>query len=172
MAKDSVVVVGTGTMGREHTAAWRAIGLSPACIVGNAERAAALLGNAQGHVCEPVSEAMGRHRTTAIVDVCTPTDRHLPCLEAIGPGPRLVIMEKPLAATLGDAQHLVRIAQALGVRLFPAQLLRFDAGYRALHDRAFRPLRARCAASACAAWPPRRRPRAPGSWTNAEAAAS
>jgi UDP-N-acetylglucosamine 3-dehydrogenase len=60
-----------------------------------------------------------------VVDVCTPTPHHKqPVLAAAGAG-KDIICEKPLARHFSDAEEIVKVCEAAGVRLFVAHVVRF-----------------------------------------------
>ncbi len=64
-----------------------------------------------------------------IVDVVVPEKDHASiAMDAIANG-HSVVIEKPLTTSLADAKALEQAARQVGVRVFPAHLLRFDARY-------------------------------------------
>jgi len=69
-----------------------------------------------------------------VVDVCLPTDLHLPAsLEAIAAGKNL-FCEKPLALNSADASKIVEAAEKAGVFLQVGQAIRFWPEYQALEN--------------------------------------
>lgn len=61
--------------------------------------------------------------------VATPDPSHrLPATTAIEAG-LAVLVEKPLATTIDDAEAIVALARRRGTRLMPGHILRFDSGY-------------------------------------------
>jgi myo-inositol 2-dehydrogenase/D-chiro-inositol 1-dehydrogenase len=122
-----VGVVGAGAISRVHIPAWMALGAT----VGVFSESGA-------------EEVAARYRTRAVssweallagvdvVDICTPTRSHASiALEAIAAG-RQVICEKPLALRTVDAATMIAAADAAGVRLLPAHVVRYFPEYRTM----------------------------------------
>jgi len=123
-----VGVVGTGFMGGTHAAAWIAEGHEVAFLgqdVGRAAAAAASLGATW------VTSLDALLASVDLVDVCTPTDAHVPIALAAAAAGRHVLCEKPLALTVADAERIASACDAAGVRLFVGHVLRYVAEYAA-----------------------------------------
>src|SRR5690606_18946866 len=69
-----------------------------------------------------------------IVDIVSPTPSHPDIARAAFARGRHVVCEKPLAVTASAAQEMTDAARAVGVRLFPAHVVRYFDGYRRLHE--------------------------------------
>src|SRR5690606_38189324 len=69
-----------------------------------------------------------------IVDIVSPTPSHPDIARAAFARGRHVVCEKPLAVTASEAQEMTDAADAAGVRLFPAHVVRYFDGYRRLHE--------------------------------------
>lgn len=67
-----------------------------------------------------------------VVDVVTPTFTHHDIVKAALEAGCDVVCEKPMARTSADAQELVDLAGARGLRLFPAHVVRYFPEYVAL----------------------------------------
>ncbi len=65
------------------------------------------------------------------VSVCTPDDAHRAPCEAAAAAGRHVLVEKPLAMTVADAEAIIAAATKTGVVLLVGHCLRFDPRYRA-----------------------------------------
>lgn len=80
-------------------------------------------------IADPLEAAADRE--VVGVAVCTPEDQHVePALAAIGAGKALVV-EKPLAHSVEDAERISERARARGVPLLAGHILRFDPRYAA-----------------------------------------
>jgi len=123
-----VGIVGAGTMGEVHAAAWRATG-------------ADLVGCTSLHLAqrEALTKRYGIRAFTDyaalldrvdIVDVCVPTLLHGPMVLQAAKASKHVICEKPIALTLEDAEAMIRSCTQAGVRLFVGMVVRFFPQYR------------------------------------------
>lgn len=65
-----------------------------------------------------------------LVDICLPTNLHRDAVIAALRAGKDVLVEKPIALNLRDAQEMVAVAEETGKRLMVAQVLRFMAPYR------------------------------------------
>jgi predicted dehydrogenase len=68
------------------------------------------------------------------IDICTPNALHAPIAIAAAESGKHVIVEKPMATTLEDADAMVAAARKAGVVLMVAHNLRFVPVYHAMHD--------------------------------------
>lgn len=97
----------------------------------NAEAAAARFN--VPHVFDNWQEAVADPAIDAI-DICTPNSLHAPIAIAAARAGKHVIVEKPMATTLADADAMLRAARNNDVTLMVAHNLRFEPVYRAIHD--------------------------------------
>ncbi|MBM7171146.1 Gfo/Idh/MocA family oxidoreductase [Streptomyces sp. G44] len=129
-------LLGAGAIARAHLPGWLALGarVSVHTVDGSAHGLAAEYA-ARGHDVRAVRavdtlDALLADATA--VDVCTPTHTHKElALAAVAAG-RHVVCEKPLALTAHDAEQLASAADAAGVRLHPAHVVRYFPAYAAL----------------------------------------
>jgi predicted dehydrogenase len=135
-------VVGAGHFGRFHALK---VAASPRAVLAgvcdcHAERAAAVAKEAGGIALEwPALLAA----SDAIV-VATPAEAHFAlAAEALRAG-RHVLVEKPIAATLAEAEALAQLARASGRVLQVGHLLRYSAEHRAISTRIARPIYIEC----------------------------
>lgn len=124
-------LVGAGVISHAHLPALLALGRE---VVVCSDRGAPELLAAHGDpahatVVGSFAELLDR---VDVVDVVTPTSTHAGYVEAALRAGKDVVSEKPLARTDADADRLVALADALGRRLFPAQVVRFFPEYAAL----------------------------------------
>ncbi|WP_394428766.1 Gfo/Idh/MocA family protein [Streptomyces sp. SGAir0957] len=131
MARLDVGLIGAGGIARAHLPAWTELGARVTILStdGHAEKLAAQYAAFDVTAVHSLAELLER---STVVDVCTPTftHRHL-TLEAIAAG-KHVVCEKPLALTVAEAREMTDAAEAAGVMLFPAHVVRYFPAYEAL----------------------------------------
>jgi len=128
-----VGIIGAGLMGKIHARAYaRTPGAQVAAIADrHLDRAQALAGEVGGQAGTDI-EAVLHDPSIDLVDVALPTPEHAPVgIAALDAGKHLVV-EKPLAATLSDADALIAAARRAGKFLMVAQVLRFWPEYMAI----------------------------------------
>lgn len=138
MDRLKVGVVGAGHFGRFH--ALKTAGAARAVLVGlfdpDAARAAEI-------ASEAGCAAMGLDELIAAADaviIAAPADAHFDlAMRALGAG-RHVLIEKPIAATLDEADRLAALARARRLVLQVGHLERFSAGHGAVAARMGQPL--------------------------------
>jgi myo-inositol 2-dehydrogenase/D-chiro-inositol 1-dehydrogenase len=127
-----VGIIGAGTMGAVHAAAWRS---TQARLIGcvsaqqsQSDQLAALHGirhyNAFADLLEDVD----------IVDICTPTETHKSIVLEAAQAGKHVLCEKPIALRQEDAEAMIQACQKAGVRFFVCMVLRFFPQYRLAKD--------------------------------------
>ena len=121
-----VGIVGAGFIGQTHLAAWAAEGLPAVVHDVDAGRATELAGRYGARAAGSLEELVD---AVDVVDVCTPTHLHAGVAIAAARAGRHVICEKPMARTLADAEAMLAAADAAGVRLFVAHVVRFFPEY-------------------------------------------
>ena len=171
-----IAVLGLGFMGSTHLKALKNIpGAELAAVVsGDETKLSGDLRSIQGNLGGPGEQmdfsAVRKYRTVEealrdpdieAVDICLPTDRHAPvAIEALRAG-KHVLVEKPMALNVEDAEQMLAEAKAANRVLMTGQVLRFIASYRgasnilrsqklgSVHSALFR---RRCAAPAWSKW--------------------
>jgi predicted dehydrogenase len=133
-----VGVIGAGHFGRFH--ALKIAGSARAVLAGVADldpaRAALVAGEA-GAEALPLADLLGRAQAVVIA---APADAHFDlAAQALRAGCH-VLVEKPLAATLAQADELAGLAAARGLVLQVGHLLRYSAEHEAIASRITRPL--------------------------------
>ncbi|MBI4608900.1 MAG: Gfo/Idh/MocA family oxidoreductase [Candidatus Rokubacteria bacterium] len=142
-----LAVLGCGWIARRHAAAARRLRGEVAVSFASRDPARAEAYRAEFHgvgAYGSYAAAVADPAVDAVI-VCTPHDQHLPCtLLAVAHG-KHVLVEKPIARTLAEADAMIRAARAAGVTLMVAENFRFMPAYRAVRalvaDRAFGTLR-------------------------------
>ena len=125
-----VAVVGVGYMGAIHARTYAAeprahlVGVFDACP-DTARSVAAEVGAA---AFAGLDELLARSDVEA-VSICTPDADHVePTLAALAAG-KHVLLEKPIATTMADADRIVAAADTAAGQLMVAQIVRFDPRY-------------------------------------------
>jgi predicted dehydrogenase len=118
-------VIGVGALGRHHARVWA--GLPGARLVGihdsDAARAAEV---AERHGCRPFADVDSLLAEVDAVSVAVPTvDHHAMSRRALELG-KDVLVEKPMTATLAEADDLVALADARGAVLQVGHIERFN----------------------------------------------
>ncbi|MFQ5897796.1 MAG: Gfo/Idh/MocA family protein [Candidatus Methylomirabilia bacterium] len=134
MERFGLAVLGCGWIAHRHAVAAQALGERIALSFASRDQrraetyrarygGMAAYGSYQAAVTDPAVEG---------VVICTPHDRHLAdALLAVAHG-KHVLVEKPMARTLEEADHMIQAAQAAGVALMVAENFRFMPAFRAV----------------------------------------
>ena len=128
-----IALIGAGWAGSQHAQAIRA--LAPrATLVALAEQDAevAAAKAAEWQVTrwtQEYHELLARDQVDA-VSICLPHSRHAEVAVAAAEAGLHVLVEKPLATTLEEADRMIAAAQQHGVCLMVAENIRFDATYQ------------------------------------------
>ncbi|MBK9155915.1 MAG: Gfo/Idh/MocA family oxidoreductase [Chloracidobacterium sp.] len=141
-SRQKVAVVGVGSLGRHHARNYAELDregrveLAAVCDI-DAAAAAAMSGE---YGCEGLSdwrELIGR---VDAVSIASPTETHseIGCA-FLGSGTH-VLVEKPIAVTLADADRLIAAAESSGAKLMVGQLERFNPAMAALRPHVTDPL--------------------------------
>jgi predicted dehydrogenase len=130
MPREAVVVLGCGWIARRHAAAARRIGLQVAFASRDPLRARAYA-REFGGIAAYGSYAEGlRDPAIAGAIVCTPHDRHLADVLAALEQGKHVLVEKPIARTLHEADRMIGAAREAGRALMVAENFHFMPAFR------------------------------------------
>ncbi|MFI8874088.1 Gfo/Idh/MocA family protein [Streptomyces sp. NPDC055243] len=124
-------LIGAGGIARAHLPGWLELGarVSVYTVDGSAEKLAAEYAGREVAAVASLGELLA---DCAAVDICTPTPTHKElALAAVAAG-RHVVCEKPLALGAADAEEIAAAAEAAGVRLHPAHVVRYFPAYAAM----------------------------------------
>jgi predicted dehydrogenase len=125
-----VAVIGAGFMGERHARIYAGlpdVELVAVCDV--REAAARELASRTGAAAYSDFEALLRRDDLDAVSVCTPDGLHREPTELAARGGRHVLLEKPIATTVADAEAIAAAASRAGVVLLVGHCLRFDPRY-------------------------------------------
>jgi predicted dehydrogenase len=143
MAGVRIAVVGAGHFGRFH--AQKVAASAEATLVGihdrNADRAEAIAAEVGAPALGTLEAAIA---AAEAVIVATPTDAHAAIATAALTAGRHVLVEKPITATLAEADALVALARQKGLVLQVGHLERFSAARGAITRHVSRPLAIEC----------------------------
>jgi UDP-N-acetylglucosamine 3-dehydrogenase len=131
-----VAVVGCGTVARRsHLPGLRSAGADLVAFASrsrrSAQEAARLWGG--GEVLDSWHEVLERSDVDAI-DVCTPNASHAEITVAAARAGKHVLVEKPMACTVDDADRMVEAARSAGTVLMPAHNARFGRPFVAMRN--------------------------------------
>ena len=141
--KIRVAVIGAGAFGRNHARVYRqlqqeGVPVELAAIVDlDGARAAAVAREFGNPPCLSVSELRGRVDAASVV---VPTVEHLRVAQALIGAGIDVLIEKPLAPSLAEADEIIRIAQQTGRVVQVGHLERFNPAVRATVPLLARPM--------------------------------
>lgn len=131
-----VAVIGCGAVARRfHLPAFHGAGLD-AVAFASGSRASAEAARAEwgsGDVCDDWREAISRSDIDA-VDVCAPNHLHAEIAIAASRAGKHVLVEKPIARTVAEADEMIAAAREAGVLLVPAHNVRFAPPFAAARD--------------------------------------
>lgn len=130
-----VLVVGAGFMGSLHARTVQGARRGVLCgVVDRSEPVAQAVGDELGvSAYTDLRQAIEETRPDAAV-IATPDRAHRAPTETALETGLSVLVEKPLATTVDDAEAIAALARRRGARLMPGHLLRFDLRYAQLAD--------------------------------------
>lgn len=121
-----VAILGAGFMGGTHARAWQAIpGVEVAAIYAKSAARAQPLAQSLATTWTDNLANIVNDPSITVVDVCLPSPLHREASEAALASGKHVLLEKPIALTLDDADAIVERAAAAGTRFMVAHVLRF-----------------------------------------------
>src|SRR3954451_21679718 len=125
-----IAIIGCGWAGRHHARAFAAQGATVCWAVDHAlERAEAVAHAYPGALTtNDYNVALADARVDAVA-ICLPHDLHAPTAIAAAQAGKHVLVEKPLAATLEEADQMIAAAAAAQRYLMVAENVRFDPLY-------------------------------------------
>jgi len=130
-----VGIVGCGFMGGTHAEAYRQIeGVTLAGFVDTSEERREEM--AQKHAARGFEtlEQLLDAVDPDIVDVCVPTNLNVRFVEEAAKAGKAVLVEKPIALNLEDADRIISIAKEKGIKIMVAHVLRFWPRYLHIRD--------------------------------------
>src|SRR6266545_4933182 len=105
-----VAVIGVGSLGQHHARVYRELGAE---LIGVADESVARANEiAARHGCEATTDFRGLLKRVDAVSVAVPTLRHFDVVRECLQAGVHVLVEKPITATVPEAEELLRVASA------------------------------------------------------------
>ena len=131
--KLKVAIIGCGWAGSRHAHAFADCGACVAWAVDVDRARAEQLSRLGAQSTTDYRDALADPAVDA-VSICLPHDLHAPvAVEAAGAG-KHILVEKPLAATLDEADRMIAAARQANILLMVAENVRFAPVFRKVHD--------------------------------------
>jgi len=134
--KLKVGVVGVGFIGELHARVFNEIPTADLVAVADPDKERAKKIGERFH-CEYYfsPSELFNHKDIEAVSICVPEMYHAEPAIAAAKAGKHILLEKPIARTVEDAEKIRKAAEDNSVRLMVAHILRFDPRYVQLHDR-------------------------------------
>ncbi|MGN6204852.1 Gfo/Idh/MocA family protein [Humibacter sp.] len=123
----TVAIIGPGTIGAAHAAAWREVGVEVSHLV--SRRADATLQDAPNARAVADLDVVLGDPSVDIVTICTPTPTHREFAVASLRAGKNVLLEKPMALSMDDAEAIAKEAGSSGGVLMVGHVVRFFDAY-------------------------------------------
>jgi len=121
-----VAVVGAGFMGQTHSDGYAKIkDVKIAAIVDKVEPARKKLAEKHGAQHFETLEQCLNAMDVDFVDICVPTNFNLPLVKTAAAAKKHIVLEKPIALNLKEADEIISAAKKAGVKMMVAHVLRF-----------------------------------------------
>jgi len=129
-----VAILGAGFMGSTHARAFHSLpDIEVAGIYAQSDRRAQPLAEELGTTWTGDLDRLIDDESIDAIDVCLPTPQHRPTTEAAIAAGKHVLLEKPIALTVEDADALVQLGESSDHVFMIAHVLRFWPEYLELH---------------------------------------
>lgn len=135
MSKLKIGVIGLGFIGKLHLRIWEEnpnVEVTAICDV--FEPAAKEAAEKYGCAYYTDFNKMFAEADIDAVDICVPEDFHVAPAVAAAKAKKNILIEKPIAKTVKEAEEIKAAADENGVRLMVAHILKFDPRYVQLND--------------------------------------
>lgn len=131
-----VAVIGVGSMGRNHARVYSELPEAQLVAVSDVNPQAAQDATMKygGRAYADYREMLAKE-SPEVVSIAVPTAMHKAVTLAALENGAHVLVEKPIAATLEEGQHLIERAQALGKQLMVGHIVRFNPAIQALKQK-------------------------------------
>jgi len=123
-------IIGTGFMAKTHLEAWRLVkdGTATVIVSRTYEKAKQLASKYGLEASGDIKEILKRDDID-IVDICVPTYLHREYVELAAENNKHILLEKPIATTLEDADKIISVTHKFNVKLMVAHVLRYFSEY-------------------------------------------
>lgn len=121
-----VAVVGAGFMGQTHSDGYAKIpDVKIVAVVDKLEEARKKLAAKFGAQDFESLEECIEKANPDFVDICVPTNFNLPLVKIAAQAKKHIVLEKPLALTLKEADQIISLVKKAGIKFMVAHVLRF-----------------------------------------------
>ncbi len=137
MKQLTFALVGTGFWANYQLPGWQELeGVSCVAAYNRTKSRAQALAEKFGvaRVYDDLVELLDKETSLDFIDICTDVDTHLPFTTMAAERGLNVVCQKPMAASLEDAQALLAVCQANGVKLFINENFRWQAPIRRVKE--------------------------------------
>jgi predicted dehydrogenase len=130
MEKLNIGIIGLGAIGQKHCSAIAALERAKLCAVADINEKV-LSSTAAQYGANPYANVkdMLKHPGLDAVVVATPDDLHRDACVLVAQAGKHILVEKPIATTVEDAQAIINAAETAGVKLMVGFTLRFSLHY-------------------------------------------
>jgi predicted dehydrogenase len=125
-------IIGAGGMGATHARHYRRVPDVEVFFFDSDESKRSTFASA--HQASPTNSVEDLIAQVDAVDICLPTDLHVPIGLLAFEAKKPVFMEKPMAGTLEDGVKLIEAAEAAGATLMVGHVVRYFPEFRRAHD--------------------------------------
>ena len=133
------VIVGVGVAGERHARSQSALGFKTFLHDVDPARAIAVADRIDGATAINNNGLLSASRDSALVTVATPDHLHVgPALRALASGTRALLIEKPVATSLADAENIRRTADDNDVTVFVGNNYRLTPAFGQVKERVAR----------------------------------
>jgi len=130
-----VGVIGSGFMGLTHGEAYQQLhDVAVAGFVGKGAANRTKLAAQFGTRAYTTMEALLAAEEVDLIDICTPTHLNVDMVRAAAAAGKAILLEKPAALTVAQAEEIQQIVQSAGVPIMVAHVVRFWPEYEKIHE--------------------------------------
>ena len=131
MAKIGVGIIGVGSFGELHIQAYKALSDVEIVAICDVRESRLQEISSKYNIANTYTDAreLSARRDIEIVSVVTPAAFHLEPVLAAAHERKHILLEKPIATTLEDADKIIQAAATAGVHLMVGHILRFENQY-------------------------------------------
>lgn len=120
-------IVGAGAIARLHASQWHKLPVTIGAVYDiEPDRTETFCAHYGGRACASLDELLG---LVDVVDVCTPTDNHIPIVLAAAAAGLPIVCEKPFGRHLHECERMIEACEATNTPLFVAHVVRFFPQY-------------------------------------------
>lgn len=120
-------IVGAGAIARHHATQWNKLPVTIGAVYDiEPDRTETFCAHFGGRACNSLDELLS---LVDVVDVCTPTDNHMPIVLAAAAARVPIVCEKPFGRYISECERMIEACEATNTPLFVAHVVRFFPQY-------------------------------------------